>query len=273
MASIWKGSLSFGLVNCPVSMVSAVSDGERVAFNEVCPEHRCKAKRGPSVCSVHGHPVPQVAKGYDLGDGTFMIMAKEELESVQVPSSAVMDIQEFVPLDAIDPRYFEKPYWLVPEKNGAQAYALIVEALRQKQLVGLGLVTTRGRSNWMAVRAFADTEHLALYALRFEDELIPESDLPALTPVEVKKPLVDMAVKLLEAQTTEFDPSKYTNEYQARLRAVVDAKIAGRTEREVAIPVVADTAGANLEAVLQASLDREHQLIESLTRGLKSKAD
>lgn len=256
MPSLWKGSINFALVSVPVSLQSAVTDGNAIHFNEVCPEHRCKAKRGPSVCTTHNHPVSQVAKGYPVTDGQFLIMNPADFDAVKVPSSHVMDVQEFVALDAIDPRYFEKPYWLVPESGGESAYALIVEALRQTRLVGLGMVTMRGRTNWMALRAFDDATHLALYTLRFESELLPETQLPAVRPVEVKPQLVDLAVQLVRAQHTEFDPSKYHDEYQARLRQVIDAKVAGRSEVEVAVPVVRETTADTIEQVLLASLQR-----------------
>lgn len=249
--SLWKGSLSFGLVNVPVRVVSAQRSRD-IRFNQL---HAADGARiqYKKVCSADGEEVEaeQIVKGWAVGGGGYVTVTDEELEKLDPVGTDTIDIQDFVDLAEIDPLYFEKGYYLVPDKGAGKAYRLLVEAMRKSGRVAIARVVMRGKESLVAVRVVGDV--LAMETMLHADELVPESDLEvgeSPTPGERE---VAMAQQLIDALTTSFDPEKYPDEHRQRVLSYLESKAAGR---EVVLPPKAEARKpADLVDALQKSLE------------------
>lgn len=226
-STIWKGSINFGLVNIPVGLHSAVRE-QGISFKllrekDHCPlgyERVCKDKKGEPV------PWDQVAKGYEYEKGKFVVLGDEDFKKAALATSRTFDIQDFVRGDEIDPRYFEKPYYLVPTGQGGKAYALLREAMRETGTVGIGTITLRQKQYLAGVKVVGDA--LVLDLMRFANEVVDESefqfpDAEGIRPQELK-----MARQLVGSLTGDFEPEKYRDEYQANLLRIINAKLKGK---------------------------------------------
>lgn len=240
MAPIWKGSLTFGLVHIPVQIEPAVRSAERVSFRQL---HRTDHSpiRMKRVCEAEGVEVPwaDIVKGYEYEKGKFVVLTQEEIKAVALPSSRAIEILEFVQQDAVDPRYFETPYYLLPQKGGEKPYALLREAVRESGMLGIGKVTLReGSHHLAAVRVLGDA--IVLELMRFADELV-EPDAYTFPPAEGVRPQeLKMAAQLISNLAEPFDPAKHHDEYRAALRALIDRKLEGK---EITIAPVAEPEG------------------------------
>ncbi len=255
MASIWKGALAFGLVNIPVELRSAVRSAEKLSFRLLDKKHH-KPIKLERVSTVDGAIVPwdDIVKGYEITKDKFVIVDDAEFESAAVEMSRVLDMTDFVPADSIDPRYFDTPYFLVPQKGGEKAYALLRDALADTGKVGIGTFAMRQRQHLAAVKPMGDA--LVLELMRFEEELVDPAELhfPSAAEAKVRPPERAMAVQLIENLADAFDPSKYKDEYLDRLRAIIKAKAKGKP---LAVADVAEPEGTkvvDLVARLQESL-------------------
>lgn len=226
MASIWKGSISFGLVSVPVEAHTAVRES-RLSFHmlhgkDETPIHfkRVREDTGAEV------PYDEIVKGYETSKGTFVVLDDDDFKKAAVEQTDTLDITDFVDGTTIDPRYYEGTYFLVPGKGGARAYALLRDALAKTATVGIGRIILRQRQHVAEIRAEGDA--LLLLLMRFAEELVDESayDFPAHAAAGAKE--LGMAVDLVESLRGEFDPTKYVDEYDANLRKVIEAKSKGR---------------------------------------------
>ena len=251
--SIWSGSVSFGLVNVPIKLVTATSPKD-IRFNQLhdADGGRINQKR---VCSVDGEDVDynHIVKGYDLGGGRFVIIEPEELRAVDPEASRTIDIEEFVDLAEIDPIYFEHTYYLVPEDRAVKPYALLVEAMADTGKVALGKFVLRSKQYLAALRAKDGV--LVLSTMLFADEVISTSDLDVPTAGSTKPSdrELTMAKQLVESLSVAFDPTKYRDDYRDRVIELIEkkadgAEIAAPPEAAPAAPVV------DLMAALEASL-------------------
>jgi len=250
--AIWSGALSFGLVNIPVKIVSAVSQKE-VRFNQI------HAKDGGRVhmkryCSAGDHEVPyeEIAKGYKIGGDEYVLVEKEELEQLAPGKSETIDIVDFVDMLEVDPIYFEKPYYLVPDKGGQKAYRLLFEAMRKSGRVAIARFVMRSREHLVVIRTVGHA--VALTTLNYHDEIVDQKELELPTQSEAKIPEreLEMAERLIDALTATFDPEKYTDTYREQVLALIEAKAEGK--EIVAPPTPKAQKTKDLADALEASL-------------------
>src|SRR5947209_13826077 len=208
--ALWNGSISFGLVNIPIELHTAVRD-HRPKFRMLHAKDKSPVKF-QRVCIRDGHPVAweDLVKGYEYTKGHFIVMTKEDFQAAAVEKTRTVDIIDFVKADEIDDRYFETPYYLVPAKGGERAYALLREAIRKSERVGIAKFILRDSQHLAAVEVIERA--LVLSIMRFADELVDVSqfDLPAAK--DVRAPELEMAKALVNSLAAEWDPSKYTED-------------------------------------------------------------
>ena len=256
--AIWSGSVSFGLVNVPVKLTTATSQKD-VRFHQLhdADGGRINQKR---VCSVDGEEVEyaHIVKGYDLGGGRYVVVEPEELAGIDAEATRNIDIEEFVDLAEIDPVYFEKSYYLVPDGRAEKPYALLVETMQRCGKVALGRFVLRTKQYLAALRARDGV--LVLSTMLYADEVIDPGELEVPTAVDTgpSDRELDMAARLVESLSGPFDPTKYRDDYRDKVMALIEAKADGEIiappEREPeAAPVV------DLMAALEASLARAKQ--------------
>ena len=253
MAAIWKGTLSFGLVTLPVEMRTAVRD-ESLHFRLLHAEDN-KPVKYERVCTKDGETVSwdEIVKGYEYSKGKFVIMTDQDFEAAALESSKAIDILEFVKEDEIDPRFFEKPYYLVPGKGGDKAYALLREALRSTNSVGIGKVTIRQKMWLVGIRSV--DEAIVVESLRFANELVDSDEYSFPAGKDIRPQELKMAEQLVSNFSDEFDPSKYIDEYRENLLKIIDAKRKGKTIEFEAPAAPEETKVIDLMDKLRASLD------------------
>jgi DNA end-binding protein Ku len=253
--SLWTGSVSFGLVNIPVRLFPAIREHD-VHFHQLAPDgSRIHYKR---VSDKTGREVDydKIRKGYETSRGKYVVFEQEELKELRPRSTKTIDIEDFVPLDDIDPIYFERTYHLVPNGEGAaKAYALLAGAMEDRERVGIGKVVMRDKQYLAAIRPYG--KGLALSTMLFGDEVVPQADVEGLPG---RKPNVGtqekkLATQIVDALERDWDPKRYHDTYQEQLRDIIKAKEKGKTveleeEPEEEAKVV------DLMAALEASLDR-----------------
>jgi DNA end-binding protein Ku len=223
MRPIWKGSISFGLVNIPVGLFSATRPGREVKFRMLRDKDHSPIQY-KRVAEADGHEVPweNIVKGYEHEKGDFVVITDKDFERVNVKSNQTVDIREFVDLEDIDPMFFDKPYFLAPEKGGAKAYGLLRDALKQSGKVGIAKVAIRTREHVAAVKPHG--EALVLELMHFPDELADPKSLE-LPKMEVGKKELEMAESLVATMSDEWDPKKYKDEYHEALMELIHEKV------------------------------------------------
>ena len=249
---IWSGAISFGLVNVPVKLFSAVTSKD-VRFHQL--DARSNARiRQKRVSSATGEEVPfdNIVKGYEVSPDTYVTVTPDELDALDPKATKTIDIEDFVDLDTIDPVYYERPYYLVPDKGGAKAYALLRNAMRETNKVGIARVVLRTKQYLAAIRPL--DQALVMETMLFADEVVPpdELELPA-GDVEVTEREEKMARSLIDSLTADFEPDKYRDEYRERVLELIEQKASGQEivvqESAEEVPRVVD-----LMAALEASL-------------------
>ncbi|MFV2178180.1 Ku protein [Actinomadura sp. LOL_016] len=252
MRSIWKGSISFGLVTIPVKVYSATEQRD-VSFHQVHREDggRIKYKR---VCSVDGEEVDyaDIAKGYELPSGEMVILTDEDFADLPLSSSRRIDVLQFVEREEVDPIYFAKSYYLEPDAQGAKPYVLLRDALENSGQVAIVKIALRQRESLATLRVRGGV--FVLETMLWPDE-VRTPDFPFLEEdIEVRKQELTMATSLIESMEGDFDPSEYKDAYREALQAVIDAKIEGR---EVARPAeeAEEEPAADLLSALRASVE------------------
>jgi DNA end-binding protein Ku len=256
--AIWSGSVSFGLVNVPVKLVSATSPKD-VHFNQLhdVDHGRIQQKR---VCSIDGEEVPfeHIVKGYDLGGGHYVTIEPEELAALDVPATRTIDIEEFVDLADIDPVYYERSYYLVPDGRAEKAYALLVETMSRTGKVAIGRFVLRTKQYLATLRAREGV--LVLATMLFDDEVIPTADLdvPTATSTAPSDREITMATQLVESLSAPFEPTNFHDDYREKVLTLIEAKAEGEVIRAPAAPAPAAPV-VDLAAALEASLKAAKQ--------------
>lgn len=252
---IWTGALTFGLVNIPVKLHSAVQSRERISFRLLHKEDLSPI-RYERVCQKEGEAVDwkDIVKGYEYSKGKFVVLTDEDFKAAAIESTKAIEIIDFVASDAIDPRYFETPYYLLPSKGGEKPYALLREAIKNTGTVGIGKLTMRSNSHHLAgVKAVGDA--LILEIMRFADELVDESEYSFPSETGVRPQELKMAEQLVQNLSEPFDPTKYTDDYHENLMKIIKARMKGK-KIEVAEPEEREsTHVVDLMARLQESLE------------------
>ncbi len=257
--AIWSGAISFGLVNVPVKLYSAVSR-KTVRFHQLHDStgSRIQQKR---VDPTTGEEVPyeNIVKGYELAPDRYVVITPEELESLDPAKTRSIDITDFVSLDDIDPIYFDHPYYLAPAQGGAKAYELLRQAMEESGKVAIGRVVIRSKESLVAIRPAGPA--LAMETMLFPDEVVEPDSLDEL-PVEeadAAKRELQMAQQLIDTLSGDFDPSKYRDEYRERVLELIERKAQGE---EIAVQPAAEEPAkvpdlmAALEASIKAVKDR-----------------
>jgi DNA end-binding protein Ku len=252
--SIWRGAISFGLVNVPVKLYSAVSK-KTVRFNQLHAkdQQRIQMKRW---CPGEDAEVPyeEIVKGYEISPDRYVVITPEELEGLDPQKTRTIDIEDFVDLDEIDPLYYEHPYYLVPDTGAAKAYKLLLTALEESNKVAIARVVIRSKEYLTAIRA-AEGGVLTMETMLFSDELVPTDQLDELPEGDVTatEREVEMAKQLIESLSTEFEPEKYHDEYRERVLELIERKAAGE-EITIEAPPEEPAKVPDLMAALEASL-------------------
>jgi len=257
MRAIWKGAISFGLVNIPVGLYSATRTSNEIKFRLLRDRDHSPVKY-KRVAEADGKEVPweNIVKGYEFDKDEFIPLTEKDFERVNIKSSQTVDIREFVSLEEIDPMFFDQPYFLAPEKGGDKAYVLLREALKNSGKVGIAKVTIKTREHLAAVKPLDNA--LVLELMHFADEIADASELNLPKNVEAGKKELAMAESLIKGMNEKWDPDKYKDEYREALIKVIEEKIkAGGKE----IPAGKPKAGrptnvVDLVSVLQQSLDQ-----------------
>ena len=253
---MWSGAISFGLVNVPIKLYSAVSK-KTVRFHQLNGEtgNRIAQKRTDAVT---GDEVPyeNLVKGYELTKDSYVLIDPDELDALDPEKSRTIDIEDFVDLSEIDPIYYDHPYYLVPDKGAAKAYGLLLNAMQESGRVAIARVVLRSKEQLVAIRPGQDGTVLMMETMIFADEVVPKADLDGLPEAEelkVSEREVQMAQQLIESLVTDFEPERYKDEYREKVLELIEAKAAGAeivSQPEAPTP----TAVPDLMAALEASL-------------------
>src|SRR3989440_2323276 len=223
---LWKGSISFGLVNIPIELHTAVRD-HRPKFRMLHAKDKSPVKF-ERVCVRDGKPVAweDLVKGFEYQKGHFVVMSKEDFQTAALEKTRTIDIVDFVKAEAIDDRFFETPYYLVPAKGGERAYALLRDAIRESGRIGISKFILRDSQHLAAVEVIENA--IVLTVMRFADELVDvgQFDFPASDGV--RKAELDMAKALVNSLAAEWDPSKYTDQYRENLMRLIQSKVKGK---------------------------------------------
>jgi len=251
--AIWSGSISFGLINVPVKLYSAVSrktvrfhqlhdkDGVPIRQKRVCPKDKKEV------------PYEHIVKGYEIAKDKYVVITPEELEAIDPKKTRTIDIQDFVDLEQIDPVYYDHSYYLAPDKSAAKAYRLLQKAMEDAGKVAIARVVIRTKEYLAAIRPAEGA--LMMTTMVFGDEVVPVKkidELPAKNGRASAKE-VEMARRLIESLSVDFDPGRYEDEYRERVLELIEKKAAGE---EISIPEPDADEGAppDLMAALEASL-------------------
>jgi DNA end-binding protein Ku len=253
--AIWSGSISFGLLNVPVKLYSAVSK-QTVRFRELR-EGDSSRIRHKRVAEDDGEEVPyeKIVKGYEITPDQYVIVSRDELDEIAPERTRAIEIKDFVDLDEIDPIYFEHPYYLGPDKGAERAYQLLVRAMDEQRKVAIARFVLRNKEHLAAIRPMDGA--LTMATMRFADEVVSPDDLDDVLPekrAKVEKRELDMAKQLIESLSTDFDAEQYEDEYRDKLLNLIERKAKG--EEVVAAPTEEPkpTKAPDLMAALEESL-------------------
>jgi DNA end-binding protein Ku len=255
--AIWSGSISFGLLNVPVKLYSAVSK-QTVRFRELR-EGDGSRIRHKRVAETDGKEVAyeKIVKGYEYAPDQYVVLTKDELAELEPQRTRAIEIQDFVDLDDIDPIYFEQPYFLGPDKGAAKAYGLLVQAMQEARKVAVARFVLRNKEHLAAIRPMGDV--LTLATMRFHDEVTSPQDLDGEVFEEEKpgkpdKREVEMAKQLIESLTTDFKADKYRDEYREELLELLERKAEGKEVVSAPTEEPKPTKAPDLMAALEDSL-------------------
>jgi len=256
MRAIWKGSISFGLVNIPIALYPATRK-EELSFrllrkSDLSPVNykRVAEKDGKEV------PWDQIVKGYEYEKGKYVVLKDEDFQRVDLEATQTVDIQDFVDLDEIDPIFFYRPYYLEPQKGGDKAYVLLRDSLERKKKVGIAKVVIKTRQYLAGVKP--EDSALVLELMHFADELADTSKLHLPKKVEVGKREMNMATALIDGMSSKWNPEKYKDDYREALMEVIEEKVeaGGKEIEEKPTKTPKPTKVIDLVKVLQQSLEQ-----------------
>jgi DNA end-binding protein Ku len=228
--AIWTGSISFGLVNVPIRVVTAVSQ-KTVRFNQLHGKDKARIQQ-KRICPKEGKEVPydEIVKGYEIAPDEYVIIEPEELEALDPEATHAIDVEEFVDLAEIDPVYFDRSYYLIPDKRAGKTYDLFLDALKRTKKVALGRVVMRSKEYMVGIRVREDI--LVMETMNFHDEVQPVGSVLEevdRSPKKIEKKERDMAVQLIEALSVPFDPERHEDTYRERVLQLIEKKAEGET--------------------------------------------
>ena len=226
--AIWSGSISFGLLNVPVRMYSAVAR-RNIALREIRESDSSRIKhRRVAEGTDEEVPYDEIIKAYELTPGQYVPLTKDEMAALAPEKTRAIEVQDFVDLEQIDPIYFDSPYYLGPADGAEKAYALLAKAMQASGKVAICHFVLRNKENLAAIRS--DGKVLTLTTMRFADEVVPASELDIVPEKEAKpaKREQEMAEQLIDSLSTDFKPDDYHDEYREQLLALIERKAEGK---------------------------------------------
>ena len=228
MASIWTGAIAFGLVNIPVRVETAVRSHD-IGFKLLAPKGKndfCPIKY-ERVCKDNGKEVPwdDIVKGFEYEKERFVVLTDADFEKAALATNKTFEIQDFAPEGDVDPRYFEKPYYLIPQKGGERAYALLRDAMKSTGTLGIGTITLRKKQYLASIKPIDDS--IVLYLMRFAEEVLDGSDY-RFPGADYRPQELQMAEQLVANLTEDFKPEKYKDQYRDNLEKIIAAKMKGK---------------------------------------------
>jgi DNA end-binding protein Ku len=268
--AIWKGSINFGLVFIPVSVYPATRE-EKISFKQLRATDLSPIKY-KKVAEVDQQEVPadQIVKGYEFEKGKWVTLKDEDFEKVKIESTHSVEITDFVEQAQINPKFFYKPYFLEPQKGGEKSYALLHRALSDTGKIGVAKVAISSREYLAAVKP--DGLFLILELMHFAHEVLEPESLTSAGDREVAPKELEMAKKLIEAMTTEWEPTKYKDQYQRAVMEMIENKAAHRESSAKPETTRAPSNVVDLVAVLQQSLQNAGTRKKQPERGSRPKA-
>jgi DNA end-binding protein Ku len=249
----WEGHLRLSLVTCPVALYAATSGADTVRFNLINPETNNRI-RMLTVDAGTGEEVSRsdLVKGFEVAKGEYVLLDKEDFAAVKLESTRVIDIEKFVPRSSIDRLYWDMPYHLVPaSKTGIEAFVVIREAMERKKMVGIGRLVMNTRERICAIEI--EQDGLILTTLRTAGEVRDVGEVPHPELPKADARMLDIAEKIVEQQSGDFEPSEFTDRYEDALRALIEEKRKGRPVRPMK-PANDDTKVVDLMDALRNSL-------------------
>jgi DNA end-binding protein Ku len=255
MRAIWKGAISFGLVNIPIALYSATRS-ETLKFRLLRGKDLSPVNY-KRVAEADGKEVPweEIVKGYEYEKGKFVVLKEEDFQRVDIEATQTVDIVRFVDLEQVSPTFFHKPYYMEPQKGGDKAYVLLREALKQSGKIAIAKVVIKTRQHLAAVKPQGNG--LMLELMHFANELIDVTEFKLPATKDVGKKELQMAEALVNSMSGKWEPEEYVDEYKEALEKVIEEKI----EKGGKLPAVSQkkikpTNVIDLVAVLQKSLER-----------------
>jgi DNA end-binding protein Ku len=254
--AIWSGSISFGLLNVPVKLYSAVSK-KQISFRELRESDgsRIRHKR---VAEADGEEVDydDIVKGYEISPDEYVVITRDELEEIDPKKTRAIEIQDFVDLDEIDPILFNQPYYLGPDKGAERAYGLLVKAMEDSHKVAIARFVLRNKEHLAALRPTGGV--LTMATMRFADEVVAPDEIAGdINGDDAEKPQkreLDMAKALIDSLSSDFDHESYRDEYRDELLALIERKAKGETVSGPASEAPEPTKAPDLMAALEESL-------------------
>ncbi len=278
--AIWSGTISFGLLNVPVKLYSAVAR-RGISLREIRESDGARIKhRRVAEGTDEEVPYGEIVKAFEITPDRYVPLTKEELEAMAPEKTRAIEVQDFVDLEQIDPIYFDSPYYLGPADGAEKAYSLLAEAMEESGKVSIARFVFRNKEHLAALRA--NNGVLTLTTMRFADEVVAASDLEDVLPEgtqKVAKKEVEMAEQLIDSLTTDFDPGAYRDEYREQLLALIERKAEGKDVLEA--PEVEEpqpTKAPDLMAALEESIaavkgsDRDKGKAKAKPKAKKAKA-
>ena len=248
--ALWKGAVSFGMVSIPIKLFTATEEkdisfnqlhkkcGTRVRYQRFCPEDEEVLE------------LSDIVKGYEISPDNYVIMEPEDFDKVPVDTTHTIEITDFVPLEQIDPIYYQKTYYLEPDKVGGKPFALLREVLKDSKLVALAKVTLRQKEQLCTLRVYGDT--IALETMFYPDEIRSAEDLDVPEDTKVGEKELKMAKSLVDMLTGDFEPEKYQDNYRGALLELIERKAEGE---EIKRPAPAAGKVTDLMEALRASVE------------------
>jgi DNA end-binding protein Ku len=253
--AIWTGSISFGLLNVPVRLYSAVAR-RSIALREIRDSDSARIKhRRVAEGTDEEVPYENIVKAYEITPGQYVPLSKDEMSALAPEKTKAIEVQDFVDLDQIDPIYFDSPYYLGPAQGAEKAYALLAKAMEASGKVAIARFVLRNKESLAALRSGNGV--LTLTTMRFADEVVPAAELGDVIPEKapkVNKREQEMAEQLIESLSAEFDPGAYRDEYREQLLALIERKAEGK---EIVAPETEEpeaTKAPDLMAALEQSI-------------------
>ena len=256
--AIASSTISFGLVSLPVKLYATGQSSSKVSFNYV--HEKCGSRlRQQYICPKCDVVVEkdEIVKGYEFAKDQYVLFTPEELDAIETPSSEVIEITEFVPADEVDPVYWERSYYLGPDKGGSRAYRLLAAALRETERVAIARYAARGKMYLVMVRPMNGEGGLVMEQLRYADEVRDFSEVPV-EDGDVAKPELKLAMQLVEQSSSDsFEPEKYHDQVREQMMEMIQKKVEGEEITAAPATEAAQPQIIDLMSALKASLSEE----------------